>query len=196
MRILLCVLLPLLAASFAPVSVPRSPTSLSYVEENEWYSPPPEESQPPRVESLDSHIDWAEFLENDSLKVVKFYARWCKSCQKVGLLYQKESRKHQDVTFAEVEWSAQTALCRSLGVKQLPTLQFYWKGQRLTSFSCPPSQFRKVQDALERFGRMSEDELDLQTQLEAGKEMVDTATQKDLVAARHVIHQQQQANRP
>ncbi|EEC47596.1 predicted protein [Phaeodactylum tricornutum CCAP 1055/1] len=111
----------------------------------------------------------AEFLalDDDRLCVISFHASWCKSCQKFGLLYKslahklgdKRDRKTQNIVergsvrFASVEWGANTALCRSLGIKRLPTTQIYHAGTLLTSFACAPAKFQTLKDQIKYMTR-------------------------------------------
>jgi thiol-disulfide isomerase/thioredoxin len=127
----------------------------------------------------------------------RFYASWCKSCQKFGVLYKRlalqkgdivdTSRssssstsgngsgddevllKYGDVRFAEVEFSANAELCCTLGIKKLPNVHLY-KGDlgRITGFPCGPSKFSLLEETLERFLTMTEDELKLEKTLEEG----------------------------
>jgi thiol-disulfide isomerase/thioredoxin len=138
----------------------------------------------------------------------RFYASWCKSCQKFGVLYKRlalqkgdivdTSRsssssstsgngssddevllKYGDVRFAEVEFSANAELCRTLGIKKLPNVHLY-KGDlgRITGFPCGPSKFSLLEETLGRFLTMTEDELKLEKTLEEGGELVDDIVTK------------------
>ena len=146
----------------------------------------------------------------------RFYASWCKSCQKFGFLYkrlalqrgdvyesstssslsnqQKSSSsssshsssspssqsshlwKRGDVRFAEVEFSANAELCRSLGIKKLPNIHIYKNNLgRITGFPCGPSKFPILEETLDRLvaTTMSDDDLRLEKTLEEGGELVD-----------------------
>jgi thioredoxin-like negative regulator of GroEL len=142
-------------------------------EENEWYTPPPAPVQstqiPTEITVVNSDEAWRTFLalDDDRLCVISFHASWCKSCQKFGLLYKslahklgdKRDRKTQNIVergsvrFASVEWGANTALCRSLGIKRLPTTQIYHAGTLLTSFACAPAKFQTLKDQIKYMTR-------------------------------------------
>jgi hypothetical protein len=104
--------------------------------------------------------------------------------------------KRGDVRFAEVEFGANAELCRSLGIKKLPNVHIY-KGTelgRITGFPCGPSKFATLEDTLERFRTMSDDDLKLEKTLEEGGELVDQILQTVRTDSGVVdnAHQQQQ----
>ena len=75
------------------------------------------------------------------LLLYRFYATWCKSCQRFGLKYRHLARDEGDhiigteaedsiavthtgeVRFAEIEYASSAKLCKTLKVKKLPTVQ-------------------------------------------------------------------------
>ncbi|KAI2502236.1 thioredoxin [Fragilaria crotonensis] len=158
----------------------------------------------PRIEVIHNTKEYLDFIaQDDRLCVVKFYASWCKSCQKFGVLYKRlatqcgdlyettsslSEKHHHDqsqllkrgnVRFAEVEFGANAELCRSLGIKKLPNVHIY-KGTelgRITGFPCGPSKFGMLEDTLQRFRTMSDDDLKLEKTLEEGGELVDQILQ-------------------
>ena len=87
--------------------------------------------------------------------------------------------KYGDVRFAEVEFSANAELCRTLGIKKLPNVHLY-KGPlgRITGFPCGPSKFGLLEDTVTRFLTMTDDELQLEKTLEEGGELVDEILMK------------------
>lgn len=129
------------------------------------------------ITEVESHIDWAELLEGDDRRItaVNFHASWCKFCQKFkSKWYGKCVRRFGDriddasgelletgsVRFASVEYGANQKLCRSLRIKELPTVQFYSKGQLLSSFPCGPKGFATVQAAMKHYLEATQEELD------------------------------------
>ena len=42
-------------------------------------------------------------------------------------------------------------MCRSLGIKRLPTVHFYQKGEKLDGFPCGPSKFPMLQERIEQY---------------------------------------------
>lgn len=104
---------------------------------------------------IQNHEDYVRFLEDngDSLLCIKYYASWCKSCAKFGIHYRKLARDEadQNIRFAEVEYTQNTKLCKTLKVKKLPTVHMYRKGKgKISDMTCRPSQFQDVIDEVHR----------------------------------------------
>ena len=56
-----------------------------------------------------------------------------------------------NVRFAEVEYSQNAKLCKSLKVKKLPTVHYYKRGGgKLSELTCKPSQFQLAIDEMNR----------------------------------------------
>lgn len=125
-----------------------------------------EDRSRPNVVVLKTHEEYVNFLDlDDRLCVVKFYATWCKSCQKFGVKYRHLAFEEGDrivgmegtvvhsgeVRFAEVEYSASAKLCKLLKVKKLPTVHMYRKGKgKIVDMTCKPSLFHLVVDEMHR----------------------------------------------
>ena len=92
----------------------------------------------------------------------------CKSCAKfsrkldlfaaqnadiVDKNYKDLVRKRGTVRIVNIEYGAAKELCRSLHVKQLPTVHLYQSGQKVQDFICPPSQFHRVTELAEYYIR-------------------------------------------
>jgi hypothetical protein len=112
----------------------------------------------------------------------------CKSCKRFGLHFHKlvsqkgdwMDRKthkivhHGQVRVASIEWTACTALCRSMGITRLPTVQFFNRhGEKIGSLAAGPSKFNKVQQALDHYLSLQSTELDFEADMERGKTLMD-----------------------
>lgn len=119
----------------------------------------------PNIVVIKSHEDYVKFLEEDDrLCVIKFYASWCKSCQRFGLKFRHLAFEEGDrvigdvaphhlgeVRFAEVEYSAAAKLCKALRVRKLPTVHMHKLGRgKVADMCCKPSQFQLVVDEVRR----------------------------------------------
>lgn len=94
----------------------------------------------------------------------RFYAHWCKSCQKFGMKYRHLAFEEGDrigpegavvrpgeVRFAEAEYTASAKLCKSLRVKKLPTVHMFRRGRgKVADMTCKPSMFHLVVDEMRR----------------------------------------------
>lgn len=98
------------------------------------------------VETIASDADFLSAMAAGDLVLVKFYASWCRACKTIEPRYKRLANEFHDVArFYEVEFSANKDLCRRLGIKKLPCVQFY-KGPDgcLDTVMCGPSKFADV----------------------------------------------------
>lgn len=93
----------------------------------------------PYIAQLNSLDELRYFLqEDDRMAAIKFYAPWCKTCQRLGLQFQKLATEFGDgvaarkkvkgeIRFAEVAYSPRTNhfIQEQLQVQAVPTLQLY-----------------------------------------------------------------------
>mmetsp|Transcript_13993 Transcript_13993/g.18374 ORF Transcript_13993/g.18374 Transcript_13993/m.18374 type:complete len:278 (-) Transcript_13993:286-1119(-) len=143
----------------------------------------------PKITTVNSLDEFLEFIqEDDRLCVIKFHASWCKSCQKFGVQFRHIAMENGDkvnsdgivattgnVRFAQVEFGANTILCKSLGIKKLPTVHFYKQPHgKLTGFPCGPKKFDLLVETLEEYKGMTDEELKLKKELEEGDALLDT----------------------
>jgi len=109
------------------------------------------------VDLLKTTGELAEYMagtDEEELTIVKFYAHYCKICQRAGMQFKKISAEYPQVRFGKVESqvfpdSANTL--RDLGVSKFPFIQIFRKGQCVASFSTGPSHIfvKKVRDTLD-----------------------------------------------
>eukprot|EP00814_Leptocylindrus_danicus_P008413 CAMPEP_0116025378 /NCGR_PEP_ID=MMETSP0321-20121206/13000_1 /TAXON_ID=163516 /ORGANISM="Leptocylindrus danicus var. danicus, Strain B650" /LENGTH=254 /DNA_ID=CAMNT_0003497535 /DNA_START=79 /DNA_END=843 /DNA_ORIENTATION=+ len=142
----------------------------------------------PDVFVINSTNDLIDFLsKDDRLCIIKFHAKWCKSCQKFGLRYEKLASAYADildrkdksrvldegkVRFAEVEFSANAKMCRTLGIKRLPYVHFYRGAEgRLAEFAAGPSKFNLVVDKLNELLSLSQEQIDFNIMMEDGENL-------------------------
>lgn len=139
----------------------RQPTGKNNIFKRE-FSPNSDERLHSNVVVIKKHEDFVDFLgADDRLCIVKFHASWCKSCQKFGVKYRKlaidegdriDSAGHVSsgrVRFAEVEYTQNARLCKSLKVNKLPTVHMYRGGSgKLADMTCKPSKFQDVVDEM------------------------------------------------
>jgi thiol-disulfide isomerase/thioredoxin len=112
--------------------------------------------------------------EDERLCVVKFYAKWCKSCARYDVKYRKFAHDHGDLydengilvhkgsmRFGEVEFSTNKELCKAIGIKKLPFVQIYKaKHGKLTEFVSTPKTFEeKFATRMEGILAMSDDDI-------------------------------------
>lgn len=131
----------------------------------------------------------------------RFHASWCKSCQAFGVKFRKLGLEHADVLdergelvqsgnvrLASIEFGANTALCRALGIKRLPYIHIYKSPVgRITDFSCGPSKFPMLEEKLATYLSMSVQELKFEKEMDKGAELGDV-----IVSELQQIHNEQQ----
>lgn len=124
-----------------------------------------EDDARPDIAVLRTTEDYAKFLARDErLCVIKFYANWCKSCQRFGVKFRHLAFDEGDrldtrgsvvraggVRFAEAEYSAAAALCKSLNIRKLPTVHMHRQGEKVVDMVCKPSLFHLVVDEVHRW---------------------------------------------
>ncbi|KAL3808287.1 hypothetical protein ACHAXA_001176 [Cyclostephanos tholiformis] len=119
----------------------------------------------PNIVRIVTHDDYVDFLRSDDrVCVIKYYADWCKSCQKFGAKFRHLAHDLGDridvdgdvvrsgrARFAEVEYATGARLCRALKVNRLPTVHVYRPGRgKVVDVTCKPSLFHLVVDELHR----------------------------------------------
>jgi len=123
-------------------------------------------------ESISSLSELKYFLEDDERPVViKFYAKWCKKCQRLGRHFDRlamdmgdcivdQQMIDGDVRFAAIEFTpaSQEFLTNELQIQGLPTVQLYVGTRKLFDES-GASGMKKISQELEHIEEMSHDEL-------------------------------------
>jgi thiol-disulfide isomerase/thioredoxin len=75
---------------------------------------------------------------DDQLVLIKYYAYYCKVCQRAGVQLKKVAMEYPDIKFAKVHsliFPDTAKTLRSLGVTKFPFLQVYRQGKCVASFS-------------------------------------------------------------
>jgi len=181
------------------------------VEDSEWYSPPPKKevavqipsNVSPRIDQIESFVEYEEFIhelsdldlhgsetgdfEEERLSIIFFHAKWCRTCRKVGRLYEKlalreadlvedrtsEIRKRGTIRLASAEYSVNSQLVESLKIQKLPTFAFYKNGQHIKNIPATPSDFSRIQDAVKYYRDLTMQDVQLEGDLERAGEMLE-----------------------
>eukprot|EP00525_Craspedostauros_australis_P006656 CAMPEP_0198133602 /NCGR_PEP_ID=MMETSP1442-20131203/59649_1 /TAXON_ID= /ORGANISM="Craspedostauros australis, Strain CCMP3328" /LENGTH=260 /DNA_ID=CAMNT_0043794727 /DNA_START=753 /DNA_END=1535 /DNA_ORIENTATION=+ len=141
------------------------------------------------LRSIEDDNMFDEFLQEDGrICVIRVYAHWCKSCQKVGLQLRRLGGEHGDlisvdernevvregsVRFGELEYGQNLLLCQSFGILKLPTVMIFWRGDMLDCFPCGPKKIPLLVEKLDRLLALSDDELRLEAKMREGNELGD-----------------------
>lgn len=140
-------------------------TSSAPVDESAPAHPSPSASTPPTtpwwerhdplpnvltVHSLDDLLT-ALATAGDRLVVVDFFASWCRACRGVFPKVIAAAAARPDILLVKCEFEQNKAVARVMGVKALPTFQFF-RGPdgRLESLTAGPSKAAVLTAAIER----------------------------------------------
>ena len=133
-----------------------------------------QQNQKPKITSISSAEEYLNFLvEDERLCMVKFYASWCKSCQKFGMQYEKIGKDvGDDIRMAEVEYGANKELCKSLGIKKVPSVHFYSMGKKVDGFPCGPKKIPMLMEKLSHYRSLSLSELSFEADMNEGASLM------------------------
>lgn len=93
-----------------------------------------------------------ERCAGDRLIVIKFYAKWCRTCKAMGKQFAQLALQFPEARFFEMDYDANRDLCRSLGISILPYVEMYRGADgKLEGFSCGPSKMRMLKNKLETY---------------------------------------------
>lgn len=117
---------------------------------------PTDTTTSPFITDVESHADWIELLhghDDDRLTLVLFKAAFCKSCKRLELDWKQKilPRAGPDLVVATVEFTTNRALFKQLKIQDLPTIQFYFRGNLMTGFTCPPKEFPRTMAVLNNY---------------------------------------------
>lgn len=190
------------SAFLIPVQRPSSLGRFAYVDESEWYSPPPpsvspvaksvesptERITPVHIETVEQYYDLLD-SNDDQLLIIKFYASWCKSCAKFGRKLDQFSRNldSNEVRVAFVEYGQNEQLCKVLGITKLPTVQMVLNKKVVQEFPCPPPKFHLVKEYTQNYVQYLRDMHEYEAHYDAAHALV----QQTLDQQEHSILAQQ-----
>jgi thioredoxin-like negative regulator of GroEL len=141
------------------------------------------------IDHIESHVDWMEQVLSDQgddrVTVVNFHSKFCKSCQQFDRVYKRNYvRKYgkgpSNFSFASVEWNKNKSFCKTLKVKALPTVRFYFRGQLLTSLTGGAKRCEQYTEAFEHYDAATPKELQFDANLQAKKEAFEAALLEQL----------------
>jgi thiol-disulfide isomerase/thioredoxin len=101
--------------------------------------------------TLESIAEIEAVLASGKPVVVKFFAKFCRACKKIGPMYEKASKElGDDFTFYEVALSGKNIqeMSQHFGFDQIPTAIVYSKGDLIQKMTIPPSVFKKFRAEL------------------------------------------------
>ena len=76
--------------------------------------------------------------------------------------------KEGEIRMAEIEYGANRKLCKSLGVKKVPSVHFYSRGKLIDGFPCGPKKIAMLLEKLTHYRSLSHTELSFEADMNQG----------------------------
>jgi thioredoxin-like negative regulator of GroEL len=89
----------------------------------------------------------------------------------IGDLETKDSSlvKEGEIRLGQIEFGANTKLCKKLGVKKVPSLHFYSESKKVDGFPCGPKKISHTLERLNHYRSLSLSELSFEADMNKGK---------------------------
>lgn len=66
--------------------------------------------------------NFTETVTGSDMVLVDFWAGWCGPCRMFAPVYERVSRRHEDIVFGKVDTDAEPELSQRFGIRSIPTL--------------------------------------------------------------------------
>ena len=76
-----------------------------------------------------------------------------------------------DLRFAAVEYATNLDMCKSFGIKKLPSVFIYSQGSLIDSFPCGPKKIPMLLEKLELYHGMSHEQLQFEASMKSGTQL-------------------------
>lgn len=73
-----------------------------------------------------------------------------------------------EIRLAEIEYGKNAQLCKSLQVKKVPSIFFYYSGRKIDGFPCGPKKIAHTLERLSYFRSLSPSELAFEAEMQQG----------------------------
>mmetsp|Transcript_158740 Transcript_158740/g.280411 ORF Transcript_158740/g.280411 Transcript_158740/m.280411 type:complete len:286 (-) Transcript_158740:120-977(-) len=112
-----------------------------------------------KLEELQDEVEHSEVIEQaigeNKKVVIKFLARWCRSCRSMKPKFEVLAKQFPEVEFYEIDFDKNKELAKSLGIPKLPYVEVIDGEKGLTdSFICGRGNLTYLKDTLASLGEV------------------------------------------
>ena len=111
---------------------------------------------PANVRHVESLSDYKSIISKsgDKTVVVRFYAKWCKTCKSLAPAYYKLARLNPGVTFLDVPvLETNASLHQGLGIPSIPYAYIYYKGVLVEEMKMSRQRFPTLVSKVKMYSR-------------------------------------------
>lgn len=76
--------------------------------------------------------NYKDFLENNELVILDFWANWCRPCKSLKPIYAKVASEITDVNFTTVDTDKNYVLGQIFNIRSIPTLIYIKNGEEVS----------------------------------------------------------------
>ena len=84
---------------------------------------------------LGEHVFYPFIERNELPVIVDFWAAWCGPCQNMAPVFTKVAQSSPNILFAKIDTEQVQKIASDAGIRSLPTLVFFHKGEEVDRIS-------------------------------------------------------------